>query len=93
MKWFKNRTDRQKGYLWWVASLLSYYLIYFLVKKTVSFLIVIPLLFFVRAGAYWFCEPSERKIRFGFKIVLFILLIILFFFLLVEFYLRILGEW
>ena len=84
----RKMTDTQKAYLWIIASLLVYYFLYFLLRKTFSFLYVIPLACFIKGFLYW-QPPYKREIKPIFKktlVVMFILWLIL---LIIEFYLRI----
>lgn len=62
MSWLN--TDNKKGTLCFIISLILAGVIYFLTKKEVSALYLIPGLFLILAGIFWFVEPSERKITF-----------------------------
>ena len=92
-EWFRKRTDRQKGDLWFIISVINYLLIYLLIGKSLfSFLSVIPAICFIKAGLYWWTEPSQRKISPIFKKILFVMFVIWLVFLAIELILRFTGN-
>lgn len=88
-KWFHKRTEKQKGDLWFVVSLITYFMIYLLIgKNPFSFLSVIPALCFIKAGLYWWIDSSQRKLRPLFKKILLILFVLWLILLSIELILR-----
>lgn len=62
MGWLSS--DSRKGTLFFLISIILTAVIYFLTKKTISVLYLIPGLFLIIANIYWFTKPDDRRIFF-----------------------------
>jgi drug/metabolite transporter (DMT)-like permease len=57
-------TDRKKGSLCFLISLILGGGIYLITKEEISILYLIPGLFLILANIFWFTKHSDRKITF-----------------------------